>query len=87
MTSERTTEERIRDFVLKHYPAARKVGLNREDKWLETGLVDSLGILDLVQFLEGEFSLSVADDELVPENFQSLKAVTDFVDARIKSAR
>lgn len=71
-------EERIKEFILKHFPLARKNGLKRGEKWLETGLIDSLGILDLVQFLEQEFSLVISDDELQPENFESLEAVADF---------
>jgi acyl carrier protein len=87
MTSTQTTEDRIKEFVLKQFPAARKAGLKPEDKWLESGLVDSLGILDLVHFLEEEFSFSVSDDELLPENFESLKSVADFAEARKKRAQ
>lgn len=82
MTEAPTTEDRIKGFVMRQFPAARKTGVKPEDKWLETGLLDSLGILDLVHFLEQEFSILVADDELVPENFQSLNAVTKFIEAR-----
>jgi len=42
-------------------------------------MIDSLGILDLVHFLEEEFSLHITDDELMPEYFESLEAVTEFV--------
>lgn len=87
MTSIQTTEDRIREFVLKQFPAVRKKGLKPGDKWLESGLLDSLGILDLVHFLEEEFSFSVNDDELVPENFESLRSVTDFVETRKKRAQ
>jgi acyl carrier protein len=72
-------EDRIRDFVLKQFPLARKRGVAPSEKWLETGLLDSLGILDLVHFLEEEFSIHIVDEELLPETFQSLDAVTAFV--------
>jgi len=74
-----TNEDRIRDFVVKQFPLARKNGVKPSDKWLETGLLDSLGILDLVHFLEQEFGVLVSDEELMPENFQSLDAVAAFV--------
>ena len=74
-----TTEDRIREFILKHFPLARKNSVKADEKWLETGMIDSLGILDLVHFLESEFSLQISDEELLPENFESLKTVTDFV--------
>lgn len=72
-------EDRIREFVLKQFPLARKRGVTANEKWLETGLLDSLGILDLVHFLEEEFSIHIVDEELLPETFQSLDAVTAFV--------
>jgi len=72
-------EPRIRDFVVKQFPLAKKNALRADDNWLEKGLLDSLGVLDLVQFLEDEFSVKITDDELQPDNFQSLAAVTAFV--------
>jgi acyl carrier protein len=87
MTQARTIEDRIREFVLKHFPLARNRGIKPDDKWLETGLLDSLGILDLVHFLEEEFSIHVTDEELLPENFQSLDAVVAFVEKRTESKR
>ncbi|MGC1484874.1 MAG: acyl carrier protein [Candidatus Acidiferrum sp.] len=78
-TQTQTIEDRVRDFVLKQFPLARKNGLKPEERWLESGLIDSLGILDLVHFLEEEFKVQVTDEELLPDNFQSLQAVSAFV--------
>lgn len=74
-----TAEHKIKEFVLKQFPFARKDQFRSDEQWLHTGVLDSLGILDLVNFLEAEFSFRVADEELLPENFQSLDAVVDFV--------
>jgi acyl carrier protein len=79
MAEAQTIEARIREFILKQFPLARKQGIGAGDKWLEAGLLDSLGILDLIHFLEQDFSIHVADEELQPDNFQSLEAVADFV--------
>jgi acyl carrier protein len=79
MNQTHTAEDRIRDFVRKHFPLAVKNGIKPNEKWLESGMIDSLGILDLVHFLEEEFSLHITDDELMPEYFESLEAVTEFV--------
>jgi len=81
-----TAEDRIREFVVRHFPAARKNGLKSSEKWLETGMIDSLGILDLVHFLEEEFSVVVDDDELQPENFESLEAVVAFVQRKLPNS-
>jgi acyl carrier protein len=80
-------EDHIREFVLKHFPSARRNGLLTEEKWLENGTLDSLGILDLVHFLENEFSIQISDEDLLPENFQSLHAVIVFVSRKSAALR
>jgi acyl carrier protein len=82
MAQTQTIEERIREFILKQFPLARKNGVKPAEKWLESGMLDSLGILDLVRFIEEEFNIHVSDEELLPDNFQSLDAVAGFVRAK-----
>jgi acyl carrier protein len=84
MTQPQVLEGKLREFVLKHFPLARKHGVKPDEKWLETGMLDSLGILDLVHFLEEEVSIHVSDDELSPENFETFAEVVKF--ARRKAA-
>lgn len=79
MATTEMIEDQIREFVLKHFPSARRNGIRPEEKWLENGMLDSLGILDLVHFLEQELALPISDEELVPENFGSFAAVVEFV--------
>lgn len=50
-----------------------------ETSFMETGLVDSTGILELVAHLESKYGISVADDELVPENLDSVRNIAAFV--------
>jgi acyl carrier protein len=71
--------ERVRAFVLDRFPLAKKRGVSSSDPLLESGIVDSLGILDLVAFVEKEFGFQVSDDELVPENFQTIECLATFV--------
>jgi len=87
MMPSQTAESRIREFILKNFPLARKNGLKPNDKWLETGMIDSLGILDLVSFLEKEFSLAISDEDLEPRNFESLEAVAEFVVKKAEGGR
>jgi len=49
---------------------------------LEAGILDSLGVLSLVSFLESRYEIGVSDDELLPENFDSIEAITAFVRRR-----
>jgi|HubBroStandDraft_6_1064221.scaffolds.fasta_scaffold985383_2 acyl carrier protein len=69
----------IRKFVLDKFPLARKQQIKDSDPLLESGVLDSLGVLDLVSFVEQEFSVHVADDELVPENFHSIETLASYV--------
>jgi acyl carrier protein len=79
-------EERILNFVVDKFPLARKKSIAVEDDLLESGIIDSLGILDLVSFLEQEFGIVVADDELVPDHFQSVAHLTRFVEHKRNEA-
>ena len=51
-----------------------------DDSFMDTGLIDSTGILELVGFIEEEFEISVADDQLVPENLDSVNNITKFIE-------
>jgi acyl carrier protein len=72
----------IRSFVLQRYPAARKHPLDDHAALLTSGIIDSLGMLDLVGFLEKSFAIQLSDDELTPENFASIASLTLFVEMK-----
>lgn len=79
LTVSNTIEQRIQTFLLEKFPLARKTGIERDTALLEKGILDSLGILDLVSFLESEFSIPISDEDLLPENFQTLSTLSAFV--------
>jgi acyl carrier protein len=79
-------EQRIHKFLLEKFPLARKTKLERNTALLEKGILDSLGILDVVSFLESEFSITINDEELVPENFQDLETLSAFVGKKCKKS-
>lgn len=74
--------ERIASFIIGAFPAARERGLRDGDDLLEEGILDSLGVLDVVAFIEREFGITVADDDLVPEHFRSVERLAAFVRGR-----
>ena len=53
--------------------------IGKGDDLIESGIIDSLGILKLLAFLESKFSIIIADEELVPENFDSIESIEAFV--------
>jgi acyl carrier protein len=50
-----------------------------EASFLDTGLVDSTGVLEIVSFIEGKYGISVADDDLTPQNLDSVANIAAFV--------
>ena len=69
--------ERIRKFLVQQFPATKNV--DNDEPLLNNGLIDSLGILDVVAFLEKEFGIAVSDEDLLPENFGSIQNLSNFV--------
>ena len=83
MRSDNRTEL-IRKFLESQFPLVRT--LRDHDRLLGDGILDSLGILDVVSFLESEFGMTVSDEELLPENFNSISTLAAFVESRLNSA-
>lgn len=76
------TRQHILEFILKRFPLARKRNPDFGYDLLANGVIDSLGVLDLVSMLEKDFGVVVNDDELTPENFQSVADIARFVDSK-----
>ncbi len=76
----------IRDFVLENYCFNRQGNLGDEDSFMQSGIIDSTGILELVSFVEEKYSIDVGSDELIPENLDSISRLTQFVSRKISQA-
>jgi acyl carrier protein len=73
-------EAAVRAFIADHYLYREGVGsIADTDSFLARGIIDSMGILELVAFLEQTYAIRVADDEMVPENLDSIRRVSDYV--------
>lgn len=70
----------IRSYIVENFLfGGTEVPLGEDDSFLQKGLIDSTGILEVVSFIEERFGIAVEDDELVPENLDSIHAITNFV--------
>jgi acyl carrier protein len=74
---------RVRAYIFEKFPLAKSMGLDDRGPLLERGVIDSLGILDLVNHLEQEFGIAVADEEMAPENFQSIEKISVYVGEKL----
>lgn len=79
------TRQAIRDFILDQFPLARQRQLRDDDSLLHDGLIDSLGTLDVVAFLESHFAISLSDEDLVSENFGTIEILTTFVESKLSA--
>ncbi|RII27107.1 MAG: acyl carrier protein [Geobacter sp.] len=72
--------EIIRQFIMSELMRGKNVSdLKVTDNLIETGVIDSLGIQILISFLEKNFSVSIADEDLIPDNFETIDAIWAFV--------
>ena len=75
--------QRIRQYILKHFPLARKQSTIEADcLLLDSGIIDSLGVMDLIRFFEEEFEITISEEDLLPENFKSIECMADFVQSK-----
>ena len=83
-----TIEADVRGFVTDNFLFGRKnVSLDGEDSLLEQGLIDSTGVLELVSFIENKFEIKVADDDLVPDNLDSINRLIAFIETKLEEAK
>ncbi len=69
----------LRSFIQENYLLGRDFAFADGDSFLEQSIIDSIGILQLVTFLQDTYGIAVQDSELLPENLDSIDAVTAFV--------
>lgn len=75
-----SAEKKVRDYVLENYLFTDDQSkLANGDSFLEKGIIDSTGVLEVISFLEQEFGIRIEDDEMVPENLDSVNNIVAFV--------
>jgi acyl carrier protein len=77
------TIDTIRDFItheILHGTLANT--LSNDDQLVDSGIIDSLGVMTVLSFLEENFSIKIPDSELTPENFASLSSITALVESQ-----
>ncbi|MFZ1984132.1 MAG: acyl carrier protein [Desulfatitalea sp.] len=75
-------KEKIRNFIIENFMFGNGDGLENDTSFLEEGIIDSTGILELVTFIEKEFAISVADEDLIPENLDSINKVEKYLNSK-----
>lgn len=76
MTSVR---QEIRQFVVQNFLFGQDQELADGTSFLESGIIDSTGVLELVAHLEETYDVKVSDDELIPDNLDSIDAIVAYL--------
>jgi acyl carrier protein len=76
-------EQELHSFIGENYLLAREDSLNSNDSFLEKGIFDSTGILELVSFVEHKYNIELEPDELVPENLDSIASLARFLQRKL----
>lgn len=72
-------KNRVQAFILSNFYVTDASSLTESTPLLATGIVDSTGVLEVVAFLEEQFDIKVQDDEMLPENLDSIAQIAAYV--------
>jgi len=75
--------EQIRNFILENFLLENPEDLVDDESMLEKGIIDSTGVLELVGFIESTFEIKVEDEELIPENLDSIKNIVGYLERKL----
>jgi acyl carrier protein len=78
-----TTQDTLRTFIIEELQCDLPPGqLTDEYPLIDEQVIDSMGIYEIVTFIENEYGVEVLDDELLPEHFETINAIANLIDSR-----
>lgn len=72
-------DERLRNFIYSNFLLDRSLVLSNSDSFLGRGVIDSMGVLELIAFLQETYGITVEDEELTPDNLDSFDNLTAYI--------
>jgi acyl carrier protein len=78
-----SSKDKVRNYVLDNFLFTDDQSqLKDDDSFMDKGIVDSTGMLEIIYFIEDEFAVKVEDEEMVPENLDSVDNIVSFVERK-----
>jgi acyl carrier protein len=74
----------LRQFVKENFLFGVEAEFSDDDSFLDQGIIDSTGVLELIAHLESTYEITVESEELVPENLDSIANVTRFIASKLR---
>jgi acyl carrier protein len=81
-----TVQERVRQFIVENFYVTDPSDLADDVSLINSGLVDSTGMLEVIAFLEAEFGIRIGDQETIPSNLETVGRITAFVERKRSTA-
>ena len=78
--------QQVRQFIVDNFLFGDNSTLTDTTSFLQSGIIDSTGILELVQYLEKNLNITIEDHELIPENLDSLSNIERFIEKKMACA-
>lgn len=78
--------KQVRDFVISNFLFGEAGSLKDDASFLDSGIIDSTGMLEMIMFLENTYGVKIEPEEMVPENLDSINRVVQFVKRKLASA-
>jgi len=73
-------QKKLRDFITETFLVGSDISsINDNDSFMEKEIVDSTGVLELTAFVETEFDIAIEDDEMTPDNLDSIEKLVNFI--------
>ncbi len=76
----------IREFIAENFLFRADAEIDDNQSLLESGVIDSTGVLELIAFLESTYDITIADDEIVPENLDSVDSMINYLARKLPVA-
>lgn len=75
----------LREFMNESFlPSAGLDAFDDTDSFMEKGIIDSTGVLEVLEFIEERFNINVEDEEVIPDNLDSLNKLTSFIKRKLR---
>jgi len=85
MSARSDHRSRIREFLTTNFYVAEGTALSDQASLLDRGIIDSTGVMEVIEFLQQSFGIEVRDEELLPENLDSISRIDAFVARKLEA--
>ena len=84
-TAQQEVSEALKAFVYENFSLAGEEGVDETELLLEEGIVDSLGLLEIVDFIETSYGITINDTDMVLDNFGTIETIAAFIICSMES--